>query len=243
MRVDQSSPAGASGRLKSCRSAFERIGIEELPAPEEIAVDRREGRLSTGLCPVRGDGFNLRGDDRNGFLNRELELRGGLNAKAQPAEIAVADDPHGLRCFTARAALRTDVISGSEGQGLAVPEGRMVARMIVGVSAQDVEGQPTKQLAKRFPRLGKTVADNIRKQIVAGIGSHHLVELEQRQRGDHVPAEPAAIGALAVEPLDEQDVLSERVVELHRRNIEAGGGGEAHCQMFGLDDREQIPAR
>lgn len=124
----------------------------------------------------------------------------------------VANDPHPLRCLAASAAPRADVIGRSQAERPSVPEGRTVARMIIGISAQDVEGQPPEQLTKRSFRLRETMADGIREQVVSGIGCHHLVELEQGRRRDRVPPTPTAVGALAVEPLNEQDVLSERMI-------------------------------
>src|SRR3546814_5017770 len=63
----------------------------------------------------------------------------GLETQRQLAEPPVAEDEHRLRRLAAGAALRADVIGGRKLQRPAVPEGGMVARMIVGVSAQNVE--------------------------------------------------------------------------------------------------------
>src|SRR3546814_17005761 len=63
----------------------------------------------------------------------------GLETQRQLAEPPVAEDEHRLRRLDAGAALRADVMGGRKLQRPAVPEGGMVARMIVGVSAQNVE--------------------------------------------------------------------------------------------------------
>src|SRR3546814_4455258 len=79
--------------------------------------------------------------DPDGACARIVEVKDGrgLERQRQLAEPPVAEDEHRLRRLAAGAALRADVIGGRKLQRPAVPEGGMVARMIVGVAAQNVE--------------------------------------------------------------------------------------------------------
>jgi len=61
-------------------------------------------------------------------------------------------DQHRLARLAARAGLRADAIGRCQRQPRTVPERRVIARMVVGVAAQDVEDQPAEQLPQRLAR-------------------------------------------------------------------------------------------
>lgn len=52
----------------------------------------------------------------------------------------------------------------------------MVAGMVVGVAAQNIEHQPGKQLFQCNFRISETVANNLGQCFVAGIARHHFIQ-------------------------------------------------------------------
>src|SRR3546814_11358080 len=93
----------------------------------------------------------------------------GLEPQRQLAEPPVAEDEHRLRRLAAGAALRADVIGGRKLQRPAVPEGGMVARMIVGVSAQNVEYDARVKFGERRCGIDEPVKYHGRAILIARI--------------------------------------------------------------------------
>src|SRR3546814_13006821 len=100
----------------------------------------------------------------------------GLEPQRQLAEPPVAEDEHRLRRLAAGAALRADVIGGRKLQRPAVPEGGMVARMIVGVSAQNVEYDARVKFGERRCGIDEPVTYHGREILIARIARLGLVE-------------------------------------------------------------------
>ena len=69
----------------------------------------------------------------------------------------------------------------------------MIARVVVGVAAQDIEDEAAEQLAQGLARPREAVADDLGQLRIAGVARHHLVEAEQGQRRDHRLALPAVV--------------------------------------------------
>ena len=116
----------------------------------------------------------------------------------------------------------------------AVPEARMVAGMVVGVAAQDVEHEPSVQLVQRRLRRGEAVPNDFREDFIAGVTRHHLIENEQRQRRDHRLARPVVFPLCAVESLDQQHVLAGDVLKTHGGDVKPRLGSKAHGDIFRL---------
>ena len=94
----------------------------------------------------------------------------------------------------ARPRLGTDIVGRRQGKAFPIPEGRMVAGVIVGISAQNVEYHTSIELAQGFGRVGKTMADDF-SQILGGsmayiaiISSRHK---QRQRRHEWVPSEPS----------------------------------------------------
>lgn len=134
--------------------AFEGIKVEKLTPGEQLAVDRAEVCFVTDLSPVFGDGPDLVLDQRGGFRFFQVIVGRSSEQGGERAGAPIALDQHGLRGFVGCAPLRTDVIGGCQGQPLAIPEGGMVASMVVGVPAQHVEANPPVQLLERVLGVG-----------------------------------------------------------------------------------------
>ena len=57
-----------------------------------------------------------------------------------------------------------------------VPERRMISRMIVSVSAENVEEHPGEQFPERLPRRRKAMTDDRCEIFVAGVAGHHFIK-------------------------------------------------------------------
>lgn len=128
--------------------AFEGVAIEKLTSSKQIAVDGGQAGILANLLPMFGDGRDLVFDQSGGFGLFQVIVGRGSEQGGERAGAVLAFDEHGLRGFTTGAALRADVIGRRECQHPAVPEGGVVASMVVGIAAQHVEANPPVDLAR-----------------------------------------------------------------------------------------------
>lgn len=98
----------------------------------------------------------------------ELEIRRCLKAGRNCACPFVSDNQHRLAGYIAGTALWADVIGRRQGQLIAVTETRMVAGVIVGIAAKDVEHEPSVQFVQRRLRRVESVPDDFREVFIAG---------------------------------------------------------------------------
>jgi hypothetical protein len=116
-----------------------------------------------------------------------------------------------------------------------VPEGGVVARVVVGVADADVEYDPAEELVQGRGRLAEPVDDRVRQLVVRGVPGGMLGQPEQCERGhDHAPA----TAGWTVEALDEQQVPAhDPRADPATRSVDADPPGEVHGDRLGAHDR------
>ena len=168
--------------------------------------------------PALLDRFDLFGREQDclGIVHQKQRRR--FQAQSDLACTLLTHDQHGLGGFSACPILRTDVIGRGQGQFLAVPEGGVVARMVIGISAENVEQHSCKELFESLPWRPKPVANDSRELLITAIAGHEFVELEQREGGNHGFPAPTSLHFHAIEAFDKKDVLSRCALKAHRGN-------------------------
>src|SRR5206468_12099256 len=91
-----------------------------------------------------------------------------------------------------------------QGQFLAVPECGVIARMVIGISAENVEQHSCKELFERLPWRSEPVANDSRELLIAGIARHEFIELEQREGGNHGFPAPASFHFHPIKAFDKE---------------------------------------
>ena len=135
-----------------------------------------------------------------GFGGVEVVDGGGGDAHGDLAAASTgAIDGHDLVRLAPRPGIRADVVGGCESELVTVPEGGVIAGVVVGVADEDVERYAGEQFAQRRSGIRETCTDLVGEVGVAGIPCAHLVETEHGQRRHHCEAGAAA---WAVEPFD-----------------------------------------
>jgi hypothetical protein len=76
---------------------------------------------------------------------------------------------HGLGSFLAGTALGTNVVGWSQFELATIPEGSVIAGVVVGVAAEDVEYKSAEEFAQGLAGLSKSVADDFRQIFVTGM--------------------------------------------------------------------------
>ncbi|MNG25153.1 hypothetical protein D3C84_1099650 [compost metagenome] len=75
-------------------------------------------------------------------------------------------------------------------------------------------------------------ANDVREVFVARIASHHLIEPQQCQGTDHDFPCPTALQLYTVEAFDQQYILAQHMLNLHRRDLKAHQARETHHDEF-----------
>ena len=176
------------------------VGIENRSAPQLLAVDDGHLREIAHFLPIGADDVDLLVDDGAGFGAVEVVDVGGGDAHGDLAAASTgAIDGHDLVRLAAGPGIRADVIGWRETEFVTVPEGSVIAGMVIGVADEDVERYAGKQFAQRRSGIRETCTDLVGEVGVACIPCAHLVETEHGQRRHHCEAGAAA---WAVEPFD-----------------------------------------
>lgn len=134
--------------------AFDAVAVQKQSAGKKPAVGLGQFGLLADPAPFTGDRDELVLDDGLGLFVIEQEIRGGREAAVQRTHTVFTLDQHRLSRLVARSPLRADVIGRGQREHPTVPERSMVAGMIVRVAAQDIEDDPSVELAQRFLRIG-----------------------------------------------------------------------------------------
>lgn len=130
--------------------SLERIGVEELAPPELFSVRTARFGDVAYLGPVGVDCGDLPIDDLVGLLGRQVVVVSmGDTARNLAQAVPVGPEGHRLGGLSARTGLWADVVRRRERQVRAVPEGRVVAAVVVGVAHQDVEDDAREQFPQR----------------------------------------------------------------------------------------------
>ena len=167
--------------------------IQKLAPPEQRLVHFTQGRLFTDGRPFLLHGLDLMVDDLDGVWLAQQKHRRSRNAKPDLTGPLCATDEHGLRSLQTGSRLRANVVGGRQGQLVPVPECRMVAGMVIGVAAQDVEDDSSEQLPQGGLRVDEAVANDLGQFFVTGVRCHHFIEFEHRQCRHHSTSAPMAV--------------------------------------------------
>ena len=134
----------------------ERKRVQKLAAPEKIPIYFAESCLIAYSRPALHNRFDLFRREQDGLGVAHQKQGCCFQAQSDLACTALAHDQHGLGCFSACPVLRTDVIGGGQGQVLAVPESGVIARVVIGISAENVEQRSRKELFQKSPLATET---------------------------------------------------------------------------------------
>lgn len=99
-------------RQQFSRCAVEGKGVEELPPPEQLAIDVTQARLIAHLAIAPPNYLDLSARNRKSLVTGQLERRGRIDSAHDAARPVVPRDQHGLCRFVAGAALGADVVGG-----------------------------------------------------------------------------------------------------------------------------------
>lgn len=149
---------GVVARSKVVGQPLKCEGVEELPTPQESALGLAKLCFVADLRPMGFDARDLLRNDgaRTHYRAERPVPRPGIGTIGS---CGGCRGKHGLRRLPAGPALRAYIVGWSQLERFAIPICGMVARMIVGVAAQDVEHDARKQLGKRVHRIFEAVAD------------------------------------------------------------------------------------
>ena len=129
------------------------IFVQELPPPQKSAVYGAQLSSVANIVPSGANTTDLFTDQVPCFSIGEEKGRGGQSTILQQAATVVLANKRGLARMPSGSALRADVVSRCQRQILAIPEGSMVARVIVCVANQNVEDHPGEQLPQYLDNL------------------------------------------------------------------------------------------
>ncbi|PII37815.1 ATP-binding protein [Sinorhizobium meliloti CCBAU 01290] len=216
--------------------AVKGIAVEELASGQQLAVDGAQVCFVAAPLPVLGDGCDLMFDQCGGFGLFQVKIRRGGEQGGEGAGTAIALDQRG---FVARAPLRADVVGGGEREHSAVPEGGMVAGMVVSVAAKHVEADPPVEFFERVFGIGETVADEFGKSCRKRRG-HHFIKAQHGQGRDHGVPRPAILRVGAIEALDKQHVFMGGAGHRHGGYVETACGCQLHRYEFGLHNTVSV---
>src|SRR6266850_1377105 len=190
--------------------------VQELAAPEEIPIYFAEFCLIAYSGPALLDRLDLFGCEQDGLGVAHQKQGCCFQAQRDLACTLLAHDQHGLRGFSTCPILRTDVIGRGQGQFLTAPECGVITRMVIGISAENVEQHSRKEFCQRLPWRLKPVTNDGRELLIAGIAGHELVELQQREGGNHGFSAPTSFHFYPIKAFDKEDVLSRCARKAHR---------------------------
>ena len=88
----------------------------------------------------------------------------------------MASNQHRLGSLLAGAALGANIVGRGQFKLATIPEGSVIAGVIVGVAAQNVKYKPTEEFAQSLAGLGKSVPNDFRQVFVTGISGHHIIQ-------------------------------------------------------------------
>ena len=138
-----------------------------------------------------------------GLVGCEQKVVGGGQAGFQLAEIAIPRDEHGLGGFLSGTSLGADIVGWGEAEIFSVPKCSMIAGVVVGVAAEDIEHEAGEDLPEGFFGGAKLVADDFSEIFVACVAGHHVVEAEERECRHHGFSGPTVFGVFTIKPFDE----------------------------------------
>src|SRR5680860_1103866 len=215
--------------------------VEKLAVPEGIPLDLCKPSLVADVIPVGLDDVDLVINDLLGIGPREVVYGSAVDA---PRDLAVTPsvlaDGHHLLSFAARPRVRADVVCRCQREQFTVPERRLIARVVVGVRGEDVEGDPCEEVSERGVRIGEASADDVSKICVAGVATPGLAEPKNGQCRDH---HSALSSREPVEALDEHDLLPEGLRHLDIGHPDPSQLCEAHGDELPLDHRVGVAGR
>lgn len=128
--------------------------------PQIVLVNRAKLRFFADPFPIIANDCLDPINHINSCLLRKQEVMRGSKAGFELTEPVFAGDEHGLGRFIAGTALRTNIVGRRQGQLFPIPESSVIASMIIGIAAQDIENQPAIQLPEGFSRMGKAMAND-----------------------------------------------------------------------------------
>lgn len=136
-----------------------------MTSPQIVFINRIKLRFLADPLPIVADGcFDLLDRINSRMPGKQKVVRRG-NAGFELTVPVFAGYEHGLGRFIAGTALRANVIGRRQGQLLPIPKGDVLTGVIIGITAQDIENQPTIKLPEGFHRLSKAMPDDFRRRI------------------------------------------------------------------------------
>ena len=139
---------------------LERIRVEELAPPEQFFVHTARTGDVADLGPVGMNRGDLLVDDLPGLMGGQVVVASmGDTARDLAQAVPVGSEGHRLGGLSARAELWADVVCRRERQIGAVPEGGVVAGVVVGVADEDVEDDAREHLPQRRVSVGEARPD------------------------------------------------------------------------------------
>ncbi len=134
---------------KSSALSGERVRVEELATEEGVALRPGELGQATDLVPLIADDRHLGVDDVLRLVGVEVILAGGRHQERETGVAsAVTSEGHGLGRGLAKPALGTEVIRRAEHEPGRFDQCSVVAGVVVGVPAEDVERDAGEELAQ-----------------------------------------------------------------------------------------------
>lgn len=118
----------------------------------------------------------------------------------------------------------------------------MVAGMVVGIAAKDIEDHAPLQYREGVARVGEILPHAVPQVFVAGIARLQLAQSEQGECGEHGPALPARALAGAIEAFDQQYLPALGLGQEDRGHVQPRPARQAHRQILGLDQVVQVGA-
>ena len=165
-----------SASSQTLRRVLEDEIIEKDAEAEQVALNLRQFGFLPDFVPSVLHGADLPGNDVLRRRPTELEIGRDLRAGRKCARAFATDSQHRRSGLTAETALRADFAGRRLCKLLAVPEGRRIAGVIIGVAAQDVECEPSVQFVPCGPRRGEAVPDDFREVFIAGRAQHRSID-------------------------------------------------------------------
>ncbi len=132
--------------------------------------------------------------------------------------------------------LWADIVCRCQGKHLPVPEGGMVAGVVIGIAHQNIKNDTGKKFLECLRRFSESGADKLGELFITGITGHHFIQFQQGQCREDQPAPPPPQCDDPVKPFHQQQIFGSGFLQRHRRHIQTCQAGQAHGNELCLDD-------